>query len=1365
MAPSLYAIPLGTGFRFVHEPLDCSADVHLKRFVGRRDELEELTARILLSDGGAFLVTGYRGVGKSTFVNRVIQEIQTQLPALVPTLGVVRLIDVHLSVPRAMASLELMYHVLRGLYLRLSALNLLNSLDPTLRRDLELAFSRTSRTVALTTTGAIDSTIGVTLGAPLPGIPHNSSGLTLGSKRTSSNTQAIAYLAYDDKAAEHDLIDIARRLSGAGSIRHNWRDRLLQRWNGSSNRPPRLKVVFVFDELDKIEDAGEPGAAIDAVLANLKTLFTTSGIAFLFVAGKDIHDRWLEDIGRGDSVYESVFSYALYLPPLWADADPMCDPFLDNDAFRTVDSADSAGAYAAFKKFLAFTGRGIPRRVLRRFNERVRWANRTPQLVFSRDDVRQFRFFADLYDILQEDERRLVGELRDDATAGRTDRKRLGIYYLVDWILLRGIDEFTVQDAVAASRRLSRLIAPAEEAAPDLIRRLVNVLLEHSYIEIAAGPSADSTDVENPPAKSPARYRLTRKRLVEMGSLAGVVEQEAQVVSQEAKSQRFGGRYEVVSIIAHGGMSTVYLARDPMLGRDVAVKELLADPSGQPEARERFRREAEALSRLQHENIVRIYDVDSEAKPPYIVMELVEGLRLTDLIASDVLKTESEILRIAHEVVGALVFIHQRGILWRDAKPSNIMITPQGRVVLLDFGISRISDTDDSEAGMVLGTPDYSSPEQLRGEVVDARSDIYCVGIVLYQMASGRLPFPSDGTLATAFRRIDLFADPLNAPHVSEELTSVILKCLQPLRQNRYESAADLLKDLPASTSRKLPTMTRELLQASAELERREDKPTAVATQDEFASSSLGTEPGERLEVDAASIIMPGGTVYPLRGEIVRIGRSHTNDIVLREPAASRFQSELALKREGWAIADLNSRNSTLLNGVPVTSSMILRDGDAISVGDTVLIFRAASGDNRDAGPRVRRSDLFHLVEEIRELASTSALDHVMELGLDRAIEIARAERGFVMLANDSGELEFAAARARGGLALPGSSFATSRKIPEEVFRTGEPSFVTDLLDGDLSSVHLGTVAIGIRNVFCMPLTARQTGEPVGVMYLDSRERGLLYSSSTREALRALAVEFAEIIRGGRLLRVQQEKLRIEQELKVAARIQQGLQPRAEHSGSFFEISVRSIPCPAIGGDFSHYSEFDASHFAFILGDVAGKGAAAALVGTFLLGALESSASAHELPGQTLAKVNKSLVSHQGESRFSTLFYGLLNASGTLAYSNAGHNPPLVVRPQRFERLEKGGPVIGLFGRAEYEDASVRLAPEDLVVVFSDGVSEALDAQGAEFGEERLVREIERTRSESTSTIADAILASQAEFSAGVPAADDVSLMVVRYHV
>jgi hypothetical protein len=202
----------------------------------------------------------------------------------------------------------------------------------------------------------------------------------------------------------------------------------------------RLKILFVFDEMDKIEDAGTPGGGIDVILANLKTLFTTSGIAFLFVAGKDVHDRWLEDIGRGDSVYESVFSYALYLSPLWQLADPMCDPFLDAGAFGAVDAADSAAAYAAFKKFIAFSGRGIPRRsfgVQRASGGAIGERSHVLAGTFVSSGSADLRRY-------QKAESELIGELLDDQRTGRGSRRASDLLpRRLD--LVRGVNQVTVR--------------------------------------------------------------------------------------------------------------------------------------------------------------------------------------------------------------------------------------------------------------------------------------------------------------------------------------------------------------------------------------------------------------------------------------------------------------------------------------------------------------------------------------------------------------------------------------------------------------------------------------------------------------------------------------------------------------------------------------------------------------------------------------------------------------------------------------------------------------------------------------------------------------------------------------------------------
>lgn len=1352
MAPqAAHVIPLNTDFRFIHEPLDCTSPAHANRFVGRNDELDELVARIVLSDGGAFLVTGYRGVGKSTFVNRVIEQVRTHLRQSKMLGHPIQFVDVHLNIPRAMDAVELMYHVLRGLYLRLAALSLLDSLDPSVRRDLELAFERTSRSIALKSSRALENTAGVNLGAPSASLLQGSGAFSFGTRRSLAESRDIAYLAYDDKAAEHDLVNIARRLAHGYLPQQRWWERLF----GATPAQRSLKVLLVFDELDKIDDRNPGGSSIDGILGNLKTLFTTSGISFLFVAGKDIHDRWMDDVGRGDSIYESVFSYALYLSPLWLHADPMCDPLLDRQAFGSVEATETATAYAAFKKFLAFNGRGIPRRILRKFNERVRWNSSRAQLVLSRDDVRQFRFFADLYDVLMEAESILLGKLREDAWTGRTDRKRLGLYYLVDWILLRGVDEFTLGDAVAATKRLSHLIAPAEEAAPAIIDRLLSLLVQRRYLEkVPSTAPVGSAIVEAP------RYRLTYQRLVEMGSLDGVVEQEAQAVINESKQERFGGRYEVLSVLGRGGMSTVFLAKDRVLPRQVAIKEQLMGLDD-PRARDRIKTEAQALSRLQHENIVRVYDVQADAKQPYIVMEYVPGKRLADVIGATGLGSESDVLNIAGQVVRALQFVHDRGILWRDPKPANIMVTPEGRVVLLDFGISHLLAGADRESGYVVVTPTHASPEQLRGERLDVRSDIYCIGIILYQMVSGKLPFGSDISAAAIARRGIERPKPLERP-VSQQLADTIYRCLEPDREQRFQTAGELLAALPESQA----PITRfvgavEPLQDewSSDLP---DAATQLFPIAEALAPRVVPLPADPIE--SASLIDSSGTTHALTPPMVRVGRAPSADITLHGSTVSRFHAELTWSRNGWTLLDLNSRYGTSLNGTPVTAPVLLRHDDIIRLGKDGphLVFHAGAlrvGETESGASRVRRGELDDFVAELRELATSAPLDRVFEFAVDRAIDLTRTERGFVMT-EGGGDFAIRAARARGGIPLPGEVFQTSHKLPREVFATGEMRVVTDLLE-DNASDDVGTASLGIRQVLCVPLVVRRGEKPMGVLYLDSRDRARMQSQSVRDALQILAVELARAIQG---LRV--ENLELDRQLEPKVRPgddELNLIGNVERSGSYYQAIGRSMSSERFGGDFIQCWDLGDQRVAFAIGDVSGRGTTAELKASFISAFIRTHAAQLSKPADLISALNRILIEQSDAGQYATVLYGVLDASGRLAYCNSGHNPPLLVHGLEVRRLESHGLPVGLFGEAPYSDSELMLTPGDLVVCFSDGLSEAVNATGEEFSEQRLIR---LATAQSYTTLADftgAVFQQLADFTMALPLNDDATVFAVRF--
>ncbi len=412
-----------------------------------------------------------------------------------------------------------------------------------------------------------------------------------------------------------------------------------------------------------------------------------------------------------------------------------------------------------------------------------------------------------------------------------------------------------------------------------------------------------------------------------------------------------------------------------------------------------------------------------------------------------------------------------------------------------------------------------------------------------------------------------------------------------------------------------------------------------------------------------------------------------------------------------FLIRDKNSRYGTYVNGEQVTERPLVH-GDRVRLGRSggaeMVFLLADSAPAVDKATTTAIGDLRQiaaLLEGLRALGSGRVLDDVLALVLDSAIEVSGAERGFIMLAAPTDELEFKMARSRGRNPIPGGSFATSRKIPEEVFRTGEPRIVADLLDGDLANVHMGTVALGIRNVLCVPLRlvryldrAEAVGEErrIGVLYLDSREKGSLLSNSTRAALETLATEAAVAIENARLYRETMEKARMEQEMRIAAEIQQALLPKAGRSGAYFRAAASSLPCRSIGGDFYDYVDLSDGSFGFALGDVAGKGPPAALLSAMMQGMFAAQAAGSDSPSRTIGKVNLALYRRGIESRFVTLMYGSLRANGQLLYCNAGHNPPLIVGKNGFRRLECGGPIVGLFESAHYEEETVTLAPRRL---------------------------------------------------------------------
>ena len=287
-------------------------------------------------------------------------------------------------------------------------------------------------------------------------------------------------------------------------------------------------------------------------------------------------------------------------------------------------------------------------------------------------------------------------------------------------------------------------------------------------------------------------------------------------------SRLLAGRYEIGDLIGRGGMADVHLGTDTRLGRRVAIKLLKPSLAVDPKFRQMFREEAQKAARMAHPTIVRVFDAGEETVPdqdgvgrpvPFIVMEYVDGRLLKDII-SDGPVAPHEAVRIIAQVLTALEYSHRALLVHRDIKPGNIMVTQSGQVKVMDFGIARaVSDNSATvaETGAVLGTAQYFSPEQARGETVDARTDLYSTGVILFELLTGRAPFRGERPAAVAYQHISeaAVAPSTINPKVSPALDAVVLHSLNKDKFDRYQTAAEFRGEVETAGAGEVPAQRR----------------------------------------------------------------------------------------------------------------------------------------------------------------------------------------------------------------------------------------------------------------------------------------------------------------------------------------------------------------------------------------------------------------------------------------------------------------------------------------------------------------------------------------------------------------------------
>lgn len=545
---------------------------------------------------------------------------------------------------------------------------------------------------------------------------------------------------------------------------------------------------------------------------------------------------------------------------------------------------------------------------------------------------------------------------------------------------------------------------------------------------------------------------------------------------------------------------------------------------------------------------------------------------------------------------------------------------------------------------------------------------------------------------------------------------------------------------------------------------------------------------------DVARLMIPEGA-----GMIARVidqfpfmvGRLPENELVIPDADVSRQHAEIVRDGNAYILRDRGSTFGTYVNEKKIEGDHRLAHGDHIQFGsprrppiefqmvtDEITSRLGVGGlapisdDTRTRGAVSGRS-MNLLGQALRAMAEGRVLEEVLAIVVDQAVALAGADRGFVMLApaeGDASTLAIKMARDRRRRTLNDESTKRSHSVPTRAFETGKLVFENEVPEGR------NTIVEGIRSVLCAPLPrvrfssnaagtdAPLAAVPIGVLYVDSGGFGKLEDPELHSAFEQLAAEAAVAIENARLYGEAELKAQMENEMRVAAEIQQALLPPRDFAAGGFEIAAMTEPCRAIGGDFFEYTELTAGRLGFALGDVSGKGPPAALLAAVIQGILNSHAEDETGPAETLSRLNHTLVRRSIQSRFATVAFAIAGPDGTLSVSNAGHNPTYVLRKDgRLETLDKGGLMVGIFPMATYEEETIQLSPGDLVILYSDGVTEALNAHGDQFEEERLKACLEGAQDRPASEVLELLVDAVHGFAGTYPQADDITALVFRY--
>lgn len=530
--------------------------------------------------------------------------------------------------------------------------------------------------------------------------------------------------------------------------------------------------------------------------------------------------------------------------------------------------------------------------------------------------------------------------------------------------------------------------------------------------------------------------------------------------------------------------------------------------------------------------------------------------------------------------------------------------------------------------------------------------------------------------------------------------------------------------------------------------------------------------------------------VYSQRGEqtsIVlkrtpfRVGRKTENDLVIGDARVSREHAQFIEEGGDYYIVDHQSKHGTFVNGERIEGRRKLVRNDRIEFGvreEIYVVFSPTdvrhnttrefltqlSGiDLRShAGSDLEKLTFF--LDAARKLNTSNVLEEILVTLIEATLRLTGAERGYVFLRNDDGTLRLATGRDAKGVPLSDDK-TISRSIIADAARSASAFLVSDTMKSSGMAKRESVIAHDLRTVICIPLRRKVvqqeakenlvTPDVIGVLYLDSRYASRDLSTVGQDILAAIATEAAALVENARLVQAEEAARRLEQEMTIAASIQQRLMAVRIPELPFAKIQAKNVPCKDIGGDFFDLVKTDDA-LVLVVTDVCGKGITAAILASIIQGLVYSQALAAVPLEQIVSTANLFLCQKELGEKYATLMIGKLWPDGRFDYVNCGHVPPLVVSGDRAVKLEQANLPVGLLREVEYRPGSTQLRPGDRLVVVTDGVTEAENREGEFFGYERL-EEVAKSQP------LDGIFQAIREYTQGVPLGDDCTIFELTY--